>query len=64
MPELRPPVVGSCREQAPNVDCKYNLARSGRIGHRVVAERVTNSNVAVDGQGDRYPDRGMDGGEL
>lgn len=64
VPQLRPPVIRSCRQQAPNIHSKYHPSRAGRVGDRVVAQRVANSNVAVNGERHGDPDGGVDGGEL
>lgn len=64
VPQLRPPIIRSCREQAPDIHGKYHPPCAGRVGHRVVAQRVANSDVAVDGERHGDPDGGVDGGEL
>lgn len=64
VPQLRPPVIRGCREQAPNIHSKYHSSRAGRVGHRMVAQRVANSDVTINGQRHGDPDGGVDGGEL
>lgn len=64
VPQLRPPVIRRRREQAPNIHSKYHSSCAGRIGHRMVAKRVANSDVTVDGQRHCDPDGGVYGGEL
>lgn len=49
VPQLRPPIIRSRRDQTPNVHSKYDLACSRRVGDSVVAKRVANSDVAING---------------
>ncbi len=64
VPQLRPPVIRSCREQAPDIHSKYHSSCAGWVGDRMVAQRVANSDVAVNGERHGDPDGGVDGGEL
>lgn len=64
VPKLRPPVIRCCGEQTPDVHCEYHLSCAGRVGDGVVAQRVANSDVAVNGERYGDPDGGVDGGEL
>lgn len=64
VPQLRPPVIRSCREQAPNIHSKYHSSCAGWVGHRMVTQRVANSDVTINGQRHGDPDGGVDGGEL
>lgn len=64
VPQLRPPVIRSCRQQTPDVHNEYHSPRAGWVGHCVIAQRVANSDVAIDGQGHSDPDGGVDGGKF
>lgn len=64
VPQLRPPVIRSCREQAPNIHSKDHPSCAGRVGDSMVAQRVANSDVTVNGERHGDPDGGVDGGEL
>lgn len=64
VPQLRPPIIRSCREQAPDIHSKYHPPCAGRVGHRVVTQRVANGDVAVNGERHGDPYGGVDGGEL
>lgn len=64
VPQLRPPVIRSCREQAANIHGKYHLSRARRVGHGVVAQWMANGDISVDGEGHGDPDGGVNGGEL
>lgn len=56
VPQLRPPIIRSCRQQTAHVHRKYHPARAGGIGDRVVAQWVADGDVAVDGQRHGDPD--------
>lgn len=64
VPQLGPPVVGRCRQQTAEVHHKYHSPCAAWVGHCVIAQRVANSDVAIDGQGHGDPDGGVDGGKL
>lgn len=64
VPQLRPPIIRSCREQAPNIHSKYHSPCASRVGHGMVAQRVADSDVTVNGQWHGDPDGCVDGGEL
>lgn len=64
VPQLGPPVIRGCREQAPNIHSKYHPSCAGWVGDRMVAQRVANSNVTVNGEGHGDPDGGVDRREL
>lgn len=64
VPQLRPPVIRRSRQQTPDVHHQYHPPCAGWVGHRVIAQRVANSDVAIDGQGHGDPDGGVDGGKL
>lgn len=64
VPQLRPPVIRSCRQQASDIHSKYHSSSASWIGDRMVAQRVANSDVTVNGERHRDPDGGVDGGEL
>lgn len=64
VPQLRPPVIRRCRQQTPDVHDEYHSPRARWVGHCVVAQRVTNGDVAIDGQGHGDPDGGVDGGKF
>lgn len=64
VPQLRPPVIRGCGEQASDVHSKYHPARAGWIRDGVVAKGVADGDVAVNGERHGDPDGGVDGGEL
>lgn len=64
VPQLRPPVIRRRGQQTPDVHHEYHFTRAGGVRHRVIAQRVANGDVAIDGQGHRDPDGGVDGGKL
>lgn len=64
VPQLRPPVIRSCREQAAYIHSKYDPSCASRVGDCMVAQRVANGDVTVDGERHGDPDGGVDGGEL
>lgn len=64
VPQLRPPVIRNCRQQTADVHHQDHSPRAGWVGHGVIAQRVANSNVAIDGQGHGDPDGGVNGGKF
>jgi len=64
VPQLRPPVIRSRRDQAPNIHSKYHPSCAGREGDCMVTKRVAHSDVTVNGERHGDPDGGVDGGEL
>lgn len=64
VPQLGPPVIRSCGQQTADVHHQDHPPRAGRVGHGVVAQRVANGDVAIDGQGHGDPDGGVDGGKF
>lgn len=64
VPQLGPPVIRCCRQQTPNVHDEYHSPCAGWVRHSVIAQRVANGDVAIDGQGHRDPDGGVDGGKF
>lgn len=59
-PNVGPPVVGDAGQKAGDVDAHNDLAGASRVGDGVVLEGVAHSDVPVDGQRDRDPDRRVD----
>lgn len=64
MPQLRPPVVRGAGEQASGINSQDHSPSACGVGDGVVAQRVANSDVAVDRQWHRDPDGGVHGREL
>lgn len=59
-PNVGPPVVGDAGQKAGDVDAHNDLAGASGVGDGVVLEGVAHSDVPVDGQRDRDPDRRVD----
>lgn len=59
-PNVGPPVVGDAGQKAGDVDAHNDLAGASGVGDGVVLEGVAHSDVPVDGQRDRDPDRRLD----
>lgn len=59
-PNVGPPVVGDAGQKAGDVDAHDDLAGASGVGDGVVLEGVAHSDVPVDGQRDRDPDRRVD----
>lgn len=48
-PDVGPPVVGDAGEEAGDVDTDDDFPGAGRVGDRVVLERVADGDVPIDG---------------